>query len=152
MIYLLTFVLALPSGLIWLVNGEALVVLQVSQPDVVPWVVALAVTLGQFVGYACLFFGASTWLARVPTVARAVRRFELREAGPASYAAFATGGLVGIPPLLALFAVYGSADVERPRTLFLIALPTRFCWYLTWAYAGGFMVEHLGGCFGAGGS
>jgi len=48
---------------------------------------------------------------------------------------FFTGGLFGLPPLLALFAVYGSARVGPFRTFVLIAAPARLTWYMGWAYA-----------------
>ena len=54
MIYLLTFCLAIPSGVIWLFNAEVMVVAQMTaNPTAAPWLVALMAVLG---GCASLAF------------------------------------------------------------------------------------------------
>lgn len=148
MLYLVTFLLALPSGIIWLFNGEALVVTQVQSGGGVPWAVALVTTAGQFCGYATLYLFADQFLSRLKPVQRAVakveRRVRLDRPGWGTYLIFATGGLCGIPPLLGLFALYGSARAGHLPGLLVAAVPGRICWYLTWAYAPDFLRDNFG--------
>ncbi len=211
MTYLLTALWAVPSGVFWFINAEAMVVVQVKDhPDLAPWSIALAATLGQMVGYALLYLFAGFFLARFGFVRRAVARYRERwaarrsdaperagpdqtrqvadpapsvssrtpageapdragpdqtrqvadpapsvssrtpageapdRAGPATCLVFASGGLMGLPPLLALFAIYGSARVGPVQTLVLSAAPFRFVWYLGWAYG----LDYLRDTFG----
>ena len=156
MTYLLTLLWAVPSGVFWFINAEAMVIWQVRQhPDLAPWSIALATTIGQMVGYALLHLFAGFFLARFGFVRRAVARYRARQAekgeprtpdkaGLATCLVFASGGLVGIPPLLALFAIYGSARVGPVQTLVLSAAPARFAWYLGWAYAPEYLRENFG--------
>lgn len=144
MLYLITFLLALPSGILWIFNGELLVVTQVQNGGGVPWAVALITTAGQFCGYATLYLFADQFLARLKFVQRAITKVKLGQPGWGTYAMFATGGLCGIPPLLALFSLYGSARAGHLTRLIAFALPGRICWYMTWAYAPDFLREHFG--------
>ncbi len=161
MTYLLTALWAVPSGVFWFINAEAMVVVQVKDhPDLAPWSIALAATIGQMVGYALLYLFAGFFLARFGLVRRAVARYKERwaerrspgaragdapeRAGLATCFVFASGGLVGLPPLLALFAIYGSARVGPVQTLVLSAAPFRFVWYLGWAYG----LDYLRDTFG----
>lgn len=168
MVYLLTFLFALPSGIVWFFNAELLVVTQVETTDAAPWLIAACTTAGQFIGYAALYLFADRFLARLGVVQRSVvrvqRRFPrilppdppepavapgagavvsprgaARPVGWGSYAFFFTGGLMGIPPLLALFALYGSARLGRLALLLAFAMPARLVWYLLWAYAPDFI-------------
>jgi hypothetical protein len=143
-IYLLTFALAIPSGVIWLFNAEAMVVLQVGRdPQAVPWLIALATTLGQFIGYTALYLFAEHVIARFAFVRRAVAKVRIEQAGTGSAAVFGSGGLVGVPPLLALFTLYGSKRVGPLGLLLATSVPARFCWYCGWAYSADFMRENL---------
>lgn len=148
MLYLITFLLALPSGIIWIFNAEVLVVTQVQNGGGTPWVIALITTAGQFCGYATLYLFANQFLARLKIVQRAVAKIESKvridRPGWGTYAMFATGGLCGIPPLLGLFALYGSARAGRLTRLLIAAAPGRICWYMTWAYAPDFLRENFG--------
>lgn len=168
MVYLLTFLFALPSGIFWFFNAELLVVTQVETTDAAPWLIAACTTGGQFIGYAALYLFADRFLARLGVVQRSVTRVQrrfprilppdppvapdptgddgagrpLRTARPVgwgSYAFFFTGGLMGLPPLLALFALYGSARLGRLELLLAFAMPARLVWYLLWAYAPDFI-------------
>jgi membrane protein YqaA with SNARE-associated domain len=144
-IYLLTFCLALPSGVIWLFNAEIMVVTQMGlNPDVVPWLVALATVLGQFVGYVVLYLFAAQVLTRWRPLQRAVERVSIRPRGWGTGVVFATGGAVGVPPLLALFTLYGSKRTGPLSLLLIYAMPTRFVWYCGWAYAAEWMRANLG--------
>jgi len=142
--YLLAFLWALPSGIFWFFNAELMLVTQVATTDAWPWLLATLVTVGQFIGYAGLFLFANAFLARVAFVRRAVAKVRIRRAGWATYIMFGTGGLMGVPPLLALFALYGSAQVGRLQWLILAAMPPRFLWYLGWATAPELLREHFG--------
>lgn len=144
MLYLITFLLALPSGVFWFVNAEVMVVTQVTQHDAVPWLVALLTTFGQFIGYSALFLFADKVLARAAFVRRAVAKAHLRTPGWGTYAVFATGGLMGLPPLLALFTLYGSARIARLPLLLACAMPGRLLWYMGWAYAPNFIRDNFG--------
>ena len=144
MLYLLTFLLAIPSGVFWFLNAEVLVVTQVTQGGGAPWLVALLTTLGQFIGYSTLYLFADRVLTRVAFIRRAVARAHLRTPGWGTYLAFTTGGLSGLPPLLALFTLYGSARVARLPRLLACAMPARLVWYLGWAYAPDFIRETFG--------
>jgi hypothetical protein len=143
-IYLLTFLLAIPSGVIWLFNAEAMVVVQVSQyPDAVPWLIAIMTTLGQFIGYALLYMFAERFIARFEFVRKAVSKVKIEQAGWGTMTVFGSGGLVGMPPLLALFTLYGSKRVGPLKLLLALAMPARFLWYCGWAYSADFMRENL---------
>lgn len=145
MIYLLTFCLALPSGVIWLFNAEVMVVTQMgTHPEAVPWLIALVTVLGQFIGYVLLYHFAARVLARSKSIRRAVARLEIRERGWGTVVVFSTGGAVGFPPLLALFALYGSKRSGPLSLLLICSMPTRFLWYCGWAYAAGWMRDNLG--------
>ncbi|MCA9513808.1 MAG: hypothetical protein KC635_02595 [Myxococcales bacterium] len=144
--YLLAFLWALPSGILWFFNAEVFVYLRVSQTDAVPWLIALVVTCGQFIGYFVLFMLADRFIAKLGFVRRALEKVQLRRVGRASYVVFATGGLCGIPPLLGLFTLYGSARVIPFWKLACAAMPMRLVWYLVWAYSPDFMCDHLGLC------
>ena len=144
MIYLLTFCLALPSGIIWLFNAEVMVVAQMTaNPTAAPWLVALMAVLGQFVGYSLLYIFAARILTRWESLRRAVARVEIREAGWGTWSMFMTGGLFGVPPLLALFTLYGSKQIGPLQGMLLCAMPSRLAWYCGWAYATDWMREHL---------
>jgi hypothetical protein len=144
LIYFLTFLWALPSGLIWLVNAEAMVVFQMTrEPDAAPWLIALATVSGQFIGYAALYHFASKVLTRFESVRNAASKVQIKQPGWGSWAMFTTGGLMGVPPLLALFALYGSKRVGPLPMLMACAMPTRFVWYCGWAYAADFMRDNF---------
>lgn len=161
MIYLLTFCLALPSGVIWLFNAEVMVVAQMNaNPGAAPWLIALMTVLGQFIGYALLYTFASRILTRWAFLRRAVAKVELRrpvaadgppgegdasmrEAGWGTWTVFMSGGLIGFPPLLGLFTLYGSKKIGPLQALLLCAMPTRFIWYCGWAFAADWMRQHL---------
>lgn len=144
MIYLLTFLLALPSGILWLMNAEVMVVAQMTtHPDSLPWLIALMTVLGQFIGYALLYEFATRILARWAFVRRAVEKLKIERAGWGSRSLFVTGGLVGIPPLLGLFALYGSKRVGPLWQLLACSMPMRFVWYCGWAYAADWMRDNL---------
>ena len=130
----MTLLLALPSGILWIVNAEALVVVQVTQTDALPWLVAPVTTVGQFIGYSVLFFFASGLLSRVAFIRRATRKVNVAEPGWPTFGMSTSGGLCGVPPLLALFTVYGSARAPGFAKLLAFALPARLVWYLAWAY------------------
>lgn len=150
MIYLLTFLWALPSGLIWLINAEAMVVYQVgTDPGAAPWLIALAATLGQFIGYAALYHFASLFLTKFQFVRRSVAKVKIQQPGWGTWTMFTTGGLMGVPPLLGLFALYGSKKIGPLQRLLFCAMPTRFTWYCGWAYAAEFMRTNFG-LFGKG--
>ncbi len=145
MIYFLTFCLALPSGVFWFFNAEVMVVAQMTtRPDAVPWLVALATVLGQFVGYVALYHFAARVLARSATVRGAVARVAIREKGWGTWVLFLTGGIAGVPPLLALFTLYGSKRLGPLPLMLACAMPTRFIWYCGWAYAADWMRDNLG--------
>ena len=144
MLYLITFLLALPSGIIWVFNAELLVITQVQNGGGVPWAIAIVTTVGQFCGYATLYLFADMFLARLAFVRRAVAKVKIHEPGWGTYALFVTGGLMGLPPLLALFTLYGSARVGHLPRLIACAMPGRICWYLGWAYAPNFLRDHFG--------
>ncbi len=136
MTYLLVFLWSIPSGVFWFFNAEAMVVYQVSRnPDLAPWIVAVVTVAGQFIGYSALYHFAAQFLQRFAFVKRAAARVHVERTGIGTWAMFLTGGLCGIPPLLALFALYGSARVGPLRVLLLCAMPSRLAWYLGWAYA-----------------
>ena len=145
MIYLLTFCLALPSGVIWLFNAEVMVVAQMTaHPDAAPWLIALMTVLGQFIGYAVLYHFAAQILARWEFIRRAVARVQIKEAGWGTWTMFMTGGIVGVPPLLGLFTLYGSKRLGPLQNLLLCAMPGRFLWYLGWALSAEWMRANLG--------
>ncbi len=140
MTYLLVFLWSIPSGALWFINAEAMVVYQVSSdPTLAPWLVALAATAGQFIGYAALYHFAASFLQRFRFVRRAAAKVRIETPGPGTWLMFFTGGLVGLPPLLALFTVYGSARVGPIGVLVACAAPARLAWYLGWAYAPDFI-------------
>jgi len=140
LIYFLTFLWALPSGLIWLINAEAIVIFQVTtHPQAAPWLIALAATAGQFIGYGALYHFASQVLTRFDFIRRSVVKVKIQEAGWGTWTMFTTGGLVGIPPLLGLFTLYGSKKVGPLYGFLLCAVPMRFLWYSGWAYGAEFM-------------
>jgi membrane protein YqaA with SNARE-associated domain len=143
--YLLTFFLALPSGIFWFFNAEVMVVTQMSaNRDALPWLVALMTVLGQFIGYVVLYLFAARILARVEFVKRAVAKVRIREAGWGTWTVFMTGGISGMPPLLALFTLYGSKNLGPLRALLACSMPMRFVWYCGWAYAADWMRHNLG--------
>lgn len=145
MIYLLTFLLAIPSGVIWLFNAEVMVVAQMhTHPDAAPWLIALMTVLGQFIGYALLWHFAARILNRWALVQRAVAKVRIEEPGWGTWTMFMTGGAVGVPPLLGLFTLYGSKRLGPLPTLLLCAMPTRFVWYCGWAFAADWMRANLG--------
>ena len=145
MAYLLTFLWSLPSGFLWIFNAEAMVVAQVSaSPDVAPWLIALVTVTGQFLGYGALYHFARRVLARFAFVQRAASKVQIKQPGWGTWIMFVTGGLCGIPPLLALFTLCGAARVKPVSTLILCALPGRFAWYMGWAYAPDFLRETFG--------
>jgi len=78
----------------------------------VPWLIALATVVAQFVGYVLLYQFAARILVplgvRGATPSRALR---IQKSGWGTRGMFMTGGIVGMPPLLALFALYGSKRV-----------------------------------------
>lgn len=136
MTYLLVFIWSIPSGVFWFFNAEAMVVYQVSShPDLAPWLIALVTTIGQFIGYSALYHFGALFLRRFRFVERAVQKVQIKQAGPGTWVVFLTGGLCGLPPLLALFTLYGSARVGPLAQLLMCAVPARFAWYLGWAYA-----------------
>lgn len=144
MIYLLTLLWAMPSGLIWLINAEAMVVYQTTaDPGAAPWLIALATTCGQFMGYAALYHFAAKFLARFETVRKAAAKVQIKQPGPGTWAMFTTGGLMGVPPLLALFTLYGSKRIGPLYQLLMCAMPMRFIWYCGWAYGAEFMRENF---------
>ncbi|PIE18882.1 MAG: hypothetical protein CSA66_03650 [Proteobacteria bacterium] len=149
MSWILIFLWAIPSGVLWVFNAEVLVVTQVHDGQL-PWLVALVTTGGQFIGYALLFAFAERVLARLGGVRRAVDRVRRRHPawgdtpGWPTYSLFVMGGLMGLPPLLALFAIMGSAHKGRLLPYLLAAAPTRFIWYLGWAYAPGLLRDAFG--------
>ena len=144
MIYFLTFLWALPSGLIWLINAEAMVVYQVTvDPEAAPWLIALAATAGQFIGYGALYHFASLVLTKLDFVRRSVAKVKIQNAGWGTWTMFTTGGLMGIPPLLGLFTLYGSKKVGPLAGFLLCAVPMRLVWYTSWAYAAEFMRENF---------
>ncbi|MFT7578975.1 MAG: putative membrane protein YdjX (TVP38/TMEM64 family) [Myxococcota bacterium] len=130
--------------MIWLLNAEAMVVYQVTQNDAIPWVIAIVVTCGQFIGYTLLYLFAHQLLRRWAFVRRSMDKVDLKEPGWKTYAVFATGGLCGIPPLLALFALYGSAQRGHWPRLLAAAMPGRLVWYMVWGYAPDFFRETFG--------
>lgn len=138
-VYLITFLWCIPSGFFWFMNGEAMVVLQVTQnPEALPWLIAICATTAQFLGYIGLYQFASVVLTRFEFVRKAVDKVRSKvslDGGWPTYTVFATGGIIGIPPLLALFTLYGSARAGPLPRLVMIAAPLRLCWYLAWAYA-----------------
>lgn len=142
--YLFAFLWALPSGIVWLFNAEAFVVLQVTQTDAVPWGVAVCTWIGQLIGYAVLYLFATRILGRFASVRRAVGKVPVNEPGWKSYSMFATGGLIGIPPLMPMFAIYGTKRIGRLERYMAAAAPGRLLWYLGWAY----MPEFFRGAFG----
>ncbi|MFO0749079.1 MAG: hypothetical protein U1F43_25965 [Myxococcota bacterium] len=150
MVYLLTFVWCLPSGFLWLFNGEAMVVLQVTQnPDAAPWAIALCATTAQFIGYAVLYHFAGRVLTRFAFVRRSVEKVKEKtkledNVGWGSMTIFGTGGVIGVPPLLGLFTLYGSARAGPLLRLIAVAAPLRLVWYLTWAYAPDFLRQNFG--------
>lgn len=150
MVYLLTFLWCIPSGFLWIINAEAMVVLQVSQhPESAPWAIALAATVAQFIGYSILYRFASLVLTRFEFVRRSVAKVKERthlheEVGWGSMTLFGSGGVIGIPPLLGLFTLYGSAKAGPLLRLIAVAAPMRFVWYLVWAYAPDFLRQNFG--------
>ncbi len=148
------FLWAIPSGVLWIFNAEVMVVTQVESGQS-PLVVATITTAGQFIGYALLFLFAERVLARLGGVRRAVDKVRSRypkwgdTPGWPTYSLFVTGGLVGLPPLLALFAIMGSARKGKLHHYLLCAAPTRFVWYLGWGYAPGFLRDTFGWFSGA---
>ena len=145
MIYLLTFFLALPSGVVWLFNAEVMVVAQMTaNRDAVPWLIALMTVLGQFIGYVVLYTFAARFLARWEPLRKAVAKVRIREAGWGTYAVFLSGGLAGMPPLLALFLLYGSKNIGPLRAFLMCSMPMRFLWYCGWAYSADWMRHNLG--------
>lgn len=144
MIYLLTFFLALPSGVLWFFNAEAMVVAQMTtHPGAVPWLVALATVVAQFIGYVLLYQFAARILVRWAFVRNAVGRVHIEKAGWGTRTMFMTGGIAGMPPLLALFALYGSKKVGPLPELLACAMPMRFIWYCGWAYAADWMRHNI---------
>ena len=170
MIYLLTFCLALPSGVIWLFNAEVMVVAQMTaNPTAVPWLIALMTVLGQFIGYVVLYTFAAKILTRWDFVRRAVAKVKIpganspsrrgrgearadrnaagdmpaRAEGWATWTLFLSGGLIGFPPLLGLFTLYGSKRIGPLTGMLLCAMPARFLWYCGWAFAADWMSAHL---------
>ncbi|MCC6621084.1 MAG: hypothetical protein IT385_07500 [Deltaproteobacteria bacterium] len=148
LVYVITFLWCIPSGFFWFMNGEAMVVLQVTQnPEAAPWLIALVATVAQFLGYTGLYQFAGVVLTRFQFVQRAVDKVKSKvslQGGWGTYTVFATGGLCGIPPLLALFTLYGSARAGPLPRLLMVAMPMRVVWYLGWAYA----PDALRGVFG----
>jgi len=149
LVYVITFLWCIPSGFFWFMNGEAMVVLQVTQnPDALPWLIALVATTAQFLGYIGLYQFASVVLTRFAFVRKAVEKVRSKvslQGGWATYVVFGTGGLCGIPPLLALFTLYGSARAGPLPRLVMIAAPLRLVWYLGWAYAPNALRDVFGG-------
>lgn len=155
MIYLLTFCLALPSGIIWLFNAEVMVVAQMTtNPTAVPWLVALMTVLGQFIGYVVLYAFAARVLTRWAFVRKAVAKVKIpgtnadgdlptRAEGWATWTLFLSGGLVGFPPLLGLFTLYGSKRIGPLAGMLMCAMPARFLWYCGWAFAADWMSANL---------
>jgi hypothetical protein len=108
-----------------------------------PWLIAAATVSGQFIGYAALYHFASKVLTRFERVRVAAAKVQIKEPGWGTWAMFLTGGLAGVPPLLALFALYGSKKVGPLKMLLLCAMPMRFLWYCGWAYSADFMRDNF---------
>lgn len=139
------FLWSLPSGILWIFNAEAMVVAQVSSsPDVAPWLIALVTVTGQFLGYGALYHFSRLVLTRFQFIERAAAKVDIKKPGWGTWLMFFTGGLCGMPPLLALFTVYGAARVKPVGVLILCAVPGRFAWYMAWAYAPNFVRDVLG--------
>lgn len=145
MVYLLTFLWCLPSGFLWFFNGELWVVGAVTQnPEAMPWLIALCAVTAQFIGYSALYHFASAVLVRFAFVRKAVDKVKAKtkideRAGWGTYTLFMTGGIVGIPPLLALYTIYGSAKAGPLWKLIACSMPMRVIWYMVWAYAPEFL-------------
>lgn len=146
MVYLFAFLWAIPSGFLWFFSAEIMIVHEVATTDGWPWLIAIVTVLGQFIGYFILFTLADRFIAKLRFVRRAIEKVQLKRIGRASYVVFATGGLCGIPPLLALFTLYGSARVMPFWKLASAAMPMRVVWYLVWAYSPEFLCEHFSLC------
>lgn len=145
--YLILFLVALVSPLIWLFNAEVIAVwggLVAARP----WaLVALALAAGQCLAFSALFLGGDRLTRRVGPLRRRVERLQqhperLERYRRAAVWWLAAAAAVGIPPLVALSPLAPALGV-RFRTFALVALGGRTLRFMVLAGLPGLFADWL---------
>jgi membrane protein YqaA with SNARE-associated domain len=100
LIYLLSFLLGVPSPLFLFLNAEAWTISSVLLSDAHPFGVAVCVAAGQLTGYTVCYFNGPWLLDRIPSLARRINALQVESYRNASYGALFVGAIVGFPPTL----------------------------------------------------
>ena len=152
MYYLLAYLAAVASPIVWLLNAEAIAVLSGLSASRPVWLVALVLTAGQVTMFTALYFGGDRLLRRIGPLRRQIDRLaadpvRLERWRRRATATVAAAALVGLPPMSAFAAIAPALGV-RYRTLALVATAGRGLRFLLLAslpqlFAGWFPVESL---------
>lgn len=114
MLYLYTFLVALPSILFWWISIEAWLIAQSIRGAGDPLLLTLAATLGQMVTVTLLFFVGGKVLLRWKKFSQKVERFDVERFRTSGVLVCSMAAVVGVPPLSILSVVAGTLRFSFP--------------------------------------
>lgn len=102
MVYLLSFLIGIPSPVFLFLNAEVWTVTAVLTSDAKPLLVGTCVGLGQIVGYLIVFFRGPWLLDRIPRLRERMAKVDIGRYEALGYVGIVTGSLLQFPPAIAL--------------------------------------------------
>jgi membrane protein YqaA with SNARE-associated domain len=141
-IYLLSFLLGIPSPVLMFLNAEAWTVSSVLLSEAHPLGIGACVALGQSVGYSIVYFNGPWILAKIPRLQQRLDRFDVARYEKLGYLGILVGSLLNFPPPLLFtllrrqlrfrFALYLATIIvsRTARFCILATLPEVFATWL----------------------
>lgn len=125
MFYLASFLLAIPSPIVFVINSEGWAAF-VGLAGTRPWpAVALALAAGQTVCFVILYFGGERLLHRLPGAQRKLERFDRERYKGWLHIWTGTAALLGLPPMVLISALGTGLGLSLPALVGL-SLAGRF--------------------------
>lgn len=143
--YVLMVFMAMPGPLLWVINTETILVVQVQQGQL-PVLLAACAALGQVGTFLIIYQLGEAALHRIPFFSKRLtawpdeKRLALRSR---TTPALVLGGLTGLPPVVVLACLCSSVDYPRLKMSGLVFV-TRFVRFLVVALGGQQVLAWLG--------
>lgn len=145
MIYLFTFLWAIPSVPLWFMNQEAWVVVQALR-GADPILLSITSALGQFVGFTILFFFGDRIIGKVKKIKAKIDKVDMEKYRRSSYLLLILGAITGIPSFTILSLLAGTLKFKF-LPYGLICISGRILRFMVLAFA----PETFQSAFGCGG-
>jgi len=140
-LYFQQFFLSIFSVFIWVINAEGYLLYNLlSTEKTSPFMLALAASLGQSLGFSLIFFFSESFLRLFPKVQKKVDQFDLVRFRKSSSFMLFSGSLVGVPPLSVLGIVSAGVGIRFEKFL-IIAFIGRISRFLLIAFFPRFFMD-----------